>query len=260
MGNKYGSNLRTYTARNLVWDCSGAQPVPFTMAAPQPLVIQTPNSAKNSMLLSVYNFNSSLIAPEALASSYLNIKRAGLFCNFADGLVSEMNKSRVTFKITVGEYLLESKTGIMNFTALDNEIIATGQSSLLSTSQLMISRNGRAIPIYTPPPVPAGTGYLTDYNDVTGLLTPFQVWTPTGVSQDFTIKNIATLNTMYEAEIFCKVVASTASPFNRVLILCQLGVDSSEDSLDYFTNIIDPSFNGQAISFDSVIELEVTPV
>lgn len=254
MGNKYGSNIRTYTARNLVWNVSGVQPIPFVMNAPAPLTIPL-----ESMLQVFYKaqFPSQ---NEWNRESKIAIKRAGIFCNFADGLVQKMDTSRVTMTVSVliARYDMVDHSDC-SFVKGSNKVTGVNLQLLSSTPpDNIIFDNTNLTPYYVQkaPAVAGGDLYITDYARYTQNI----VFTSKKVVQqlsEFTIFNIATLNNMYETELFfpyCPVEMG-----DTMYLSCKLGIDGSDTSLDFYTKSINPDFNGSPVSFDSVIELEITP-
>lgn len=254
MGNKYGSNIRTYTARNLVWDVSGTQPVPLTMNAPNAFTVQA------SGMVPVFYKAQFPHEDDWNSNSKVSVKRAGIFCNFADGLVQKMDTSRVTMTITVSlctpNIIDDEDTAV--FTAGSNVVTGVGSDLTPFLPGMIIYDNFFNYPYYVQKRA-AGAGlpcYITDYaratSSITGLVSYDRTFT-----KDFTIYNLATLNTMYEAEIFFPYCPVTQD--QRMFISCQLGIDGVDTSLDFYTKSIDPLFNGSPVSFDSVIELEITP-
>jgi len=256
MGNKYGSNIRTYTARNLVWDVTADRPVPFVMAAPAALTIPAA-----SMLNVFYKAQFGLIPIDWNKNSHIAIKRSGLFCNFADGLVQRMDTSRISLNINVSVYTPVSVATTAVFTKGSNEV--TGNNLNITGAGWVIGDTLNGIPysVKFKPPSAGGNLYLTDYARENANLASIvryvlkQDENENDITENFTISNIATLNTMYESEIFfqyCPVAAT-----DRLFISCTLAIDGAS-SLDFFTKTIDTSFNGDVVSFDSVIEVEVT--
>jgi len=260
MSNKYSSNVRTYTARNLVWDVSGGQPIPYKINAPVALTVSAAG------MLPVFYRAQFPTEVDWNRESKITIKRAGIFCNFADGLVQKMDTSRVIMNITAGIYSEAGISGaITTFTKGSNAVAGTGLNVGTITPGKVIYDNsipGSVYPYFVQAAAVAspGTAYITDYAwRTSGPIASIPMYNNSvGQSQTFTIYNIATLNSMYEAEIFFPFTP-TGLATDRLFLSCQLGIDSAT-SLDFFTKTIDPAFNGQAVSFDSVIEVEITPL
>jgi hypothetical protein len=241
------------------------------MGAPVALTVQTPNvGAKNSMLPVFFRAQWPL-QTDWERESTVSIKRAGIFCNFADGLVQKMDASRVVMTITAAIYAPDTvlpAPELVAFTVDDNEATITDMAAPgpYGAGRVIVDlADGQLIPYFIQSvgaPAVDSPLYLTDYAFKGSAKQPVYFYNvvtlDTYVQQrTFTINNIATLNTMYEAEIYFPFAPRAAN--QRLFLSCQLGVDGEADSLDFFTNIVDPSFNGSAISFDSVIEVEITP-
>lgn len=257
MGNRYSSNIRTYTARNLVWDTSASQPIPFLMAAPTALTIQ------GSSMLQVF-YKAQIPADTGVSADWnresrIAVKRAGVFCNFADGLVQKMDTSRISMSIIVGIYdKAEQDNSAATFTVGSNEV--TGPSlNILQAGAVLLDTTSNYPYFIAEAAASAGDPlYLTDYARVSNTVPKLVTMNPdSSLGKLFNISNLATLNTMYETEIFYPSVPLTAD--QRLYISCQLSIDGNDSSLDFYTKTVDTAFNGSPVSFDSVIELEVTP-
>lgn len=256
MGNKYGSNIRTYTARNLVWNCAAAQPVPFAMAAPANLTLDASGGATDSFLQGFYK--AQIGATDWNNESRISIKRAGLFCNFADGLVQQMDASRIS--MTISAVLYSATTlGVghtMKIWVGSNQITGPHLDVDVAAGDVVYDIvNGVPHFIQSAAAIAGGPAYITDYSlypttpDI-GII----ILSPVNII-DFTISNVATLNTMYETEIF---MPYTKGANQQMLLSCQLAIQGGA-SYSFYTKSIDPLFNGSPVSFDSVIEVEVTP-
>lgn len=252
MGNKYGSNIRTYTARNLVWDVSGGQPVPYTINAPNALTIE-----KDGMLPVFYRAQYPL-DHDWHNNSKVSVKRAGIFCNFADGLVQKMDTSRVSMeiKVIIARRVQLSGNGVV-FTEGSNIITGTDLSPL-NVNTIVCDRIGGNIPYYMQADVtaPLNPGYITDYAIASSVNTALYKYDIIR-EQAFTIYNVATLNTLYECELFFPYCPLQDE--DRMFLSCKIDIDGPGTSLDFYTKSIDTLFNGSPVSFDSVMELEITP-
>ncbi len=258
MGNKYGSNIRTYTARNLVWNCTPVQPVPFAMASPANLVLDSSGSANDSFVKSFYRAQVAGIT-DWNPHSRLSIKRVGLFCNFADGLVQQMDKSRIKMTITAALYSLSTQpvANTIRFYNGSNEVTGPTLDVDVSAGDIVYDTTNDEPYFIQSAAVSAGDpAYLTDYH-VSPNTADLSIANLTSVnSKDFAITNIATLNTMYEAEIFFPYTKGVGE---YVFLSCELSLLGGTQ-FNFYTKSIDPLFNTLPVSFDSVIEVEVTPV
>lgn len=259
MGNKYGSNIRTYTARNLVWDCSAHQPVPHVMASPANLVLDASGAGTDSLLKGFYR--AQMGTADWNIHSRLSIKRAGLFCNFADGLVQQMDAKRIKMTITAALYdYLPLVTGhTAKFYSNSNEITGpTLDVDVTAGDAIYDVTNSEAYFVQSAAASAGDPAYLTDYHTspTTADLDIVKLVTTPLTSMSFIIQNVATLNTMYETEIFFPFTKGTNQ---HVFLSCELSILGGT-SYSFYTKTIDPLFNSLPVSFDSVIEVEVTPV
>lgn len=255
MGNKYGSNIRTYTARNLVWDVQpSTPPTPYNINAPVDLGV-----AATGMLPVFYKAQFPY-GYDWNRNSRIAIKRAGIFCNFADGLVQKMNTNRLSLYVVVGTYRqVTIGPSTVSFTRGSNIIGGLFTTDIQDRTILFDSINKIPYFVTRLPGNLQNEVYLTDYAIADYGDEPLQKLDP-GYEQTFIISNIATLNTMYEAEISFPLTPSASDPLQHLFVSCQLVIDGVYESpYAFYTKSINPSFNGSPVSFDSVIELEVTP-
>lgn len=255
MGNKYGSNLRTYTARNLVWNVEpSTPPIPYNINAPVDLGI-----AAAGMLPVFYKAQFPL-GFDWNRNSRIAVKRVGIFCNFADGLVQKMNTNRLSLYVVIGTYgQVAIGSNTISLSRGSNIITGPDLSSIQDGTILFDTIH--KIPYYVtrlPGNLPNEV-YLTDYAIDDFEDESIQKLDP-GYEQYFNISNIATLNTMYEAEISFPLTPPADDPFQHLFVSCRLVIDGVYESpYAFYTKSINPSFNGSPVCFDSVVELEVTP-
>jgi hypothetical protein len=239
----------------------GLRPVLFEINSPSDLVLITPATvATNSMLPSFYQAQ---VPAETdwNRESFISIKRAGLYSNFADGLVQKLGATRITMTITAAVYTPVAYPGTISYAVGDNAVTIAGLASPVS-GPVGIYDESAGYPYFTQyGSLANGPNYLTDNARRTAAgETLFVFPLVTGVTQkkSFTLTNVATLNTMYESEIFFPYCPTAA--YEKLFLSCQLNVDSDALAVDFLTKSIDPVFNTDQICFDSVIEVEVTPV
>lgn len=262
MGNQYSSNIRTYTARNLIWNCLAPQPVALVLNPPNSLLLQTPNiGATSSMLPGFFHaqFDSQGASRDWNNNSFINIKRTGLFCNFADGLVQGLDTCRLTMEITASIYTIASAAGTISYMRGNNQVLF-GAGFLGLTAGKAIFDSANNFPYFLQATIAGpGAGYLTNTSYITAAAQPLFTLTPDpSRTKVFTINNIATLNTLYEAEMFMPFAPTSA--LEKLLISCQISVDSGDTVYSFLTKSIEQSFIDDRVWFDGVMEVEVTPV
>lgn len=204
--------------------------------------------------------------------SNILIRKAGVFCNFADGLVfAEPGQS---MQIVIESYALPTPTlltGSVGFTY--NSKLLQGVGSLFVAE---IQAPGVDILKLQPPFFtqnfnhPRYVQVDTVTNDLQLNMTDYAVFTsgagayeayayPPGLvvsSTNFILENVHTLNHMYEVNHFISP-ALYASLGNELVIVAN--VNPLRD-VTFFTKSIDTTFAGDKVNFDVILEIEITGV
>jgi hypothetical protein len=273
MGNRYNSSVRTFTARNVVWLQSGiAAFTPKIMAAPADLTIATTDLLYGQDLNGTgggqfvqYQWP---LETDNNRNSCVSIKRFGIFCNFADGLVLEQNTARMSMYIEVQNYTIATDPTALSscsFSVGDNFIsnIVDPGGFLASNSpdgygNILLAESGSAkYPYYYDPTIYGGDKIaISDYSEVNAVMTPMKklVQTVPMNHKQYEVKVIDALNYMYESEAFMNIVPASAGEYT--FINARLTIAGSP--LKLYTKTVDTSFNGLPVSFDIAVELEVT--
>jgi len=184
----------------------------------------------------------------------IGIRRMGLFCNFADGLVFADPRQRLLLDLQFFGATQTSFVGTVNFTLGSPFITGTNFLASLLAADVIVDAQDNA--------------YTVDivYNNTTALLTQLsQSNSATATiekmvltaSFDFQFPEIGVLNYMYEMEAFFPVASYLVAGNTR--ILAQLYVDMSDTETDFYTITIDPAFVGAQLIFDAHVDLEITP-
>jgi hypothetical protein len=263
MGNKYGSSVRTYTARNLLWTMSGtAAYTPRVMAAPSDFTVVAASNLTPQIVQCQWPLEA-----DWNRESKITVKRFGVFCNFADGLVLEQNNARFALYLEAKAYtVLTDTTPLSNgdFTAGDNFVKnVVDPSTFITAGDIIVNVNGAAkYPYYVGYTYGGGARIaISDYSENTHAgvppfnLLPLSKLVPVvGKSKSYAVKVIDAFNFMYEAENFLDIVPSSAAEF--VFLTARLDVAGA--AIQMYTKTVDPQFNGLPVSFDVSVEVEVT--
>lgn len=158
MANKYESHLRTFTARNLVWNSAASVPGLFTLGPPNVLTL-----ADADFVTQFYRANQPV--HEWRAGCNMNVKRAGVFSNFADGLVLSNTKQRLALLIRSALWYRMPCGGTVDFTVGSRDITGTNLNSIFPTGSGFIADNDNILTanFYSVSNVTATTGLLSDY-------------------------------------------------------------------------------------------------
>lgn len=278
MSNKYQSNVRTFTARNLVWNTALAPELPVvlhTMNAPVNLIITT-----NDIVSQFYRCNWGMTLPvgppsfppkrDWNLSSSINIKKVGMFSNFADGLVFQNSDTRMILRTSIYlTHVSTIKTAAAVFTKGSNYITGTdldvafpgpypsnGLAGYISDSSNV--GEGYMYAVYDVA-VDGSFARISDfaYRSVGLANVNLLVLSASQTSRD-TI--IPTFNALYESEIFFNttLLASEVAVRN-VFLAAEFVMDPPGNYMYYYTKTVDESFNALPVTVDSMIEVEVTP-
>jgi len=202
---------------------------------------------------SVSNFVTELTLQQLPIEANVGIRRLGLFCNFADGLVFADPRQRFLLDVQSFGATEITLPGSVNFT-LGNPFITGVGFLALAPGDVIIDSDNHPYTIDTV------------YNDTTALLTQFSKSTSVAFSLvklaltsslDFQLPEVAVLNYMYEAECYFPVANFLVAGNTRILI--QLTTFMSDATTDFYTITVDPAFVGAQLIFDAHVDLEITP-
>ena len=274
MGNKYGSNVRTYVARNLIWnglhqfEVVPTTPSLYTLAPPATLPVNndTGHTAGKQDDMFFRNQIRNRLTPTGQSwnhKSNLNVKRMGVFSNFADGLVLSNTDTRLSLILTTYTATITQYTGSVPFVTGHNYITgATGLSSLpiIAGDGSCISDNAliENASIYTCYVTSDTAAQLSDF--AFSSVTNTKVY---GVNlanpQTYYLNSIPALNTLYDTEIFLRsgIDAAAYTAGARTIIMAQLALEGAT-VYNFYTKTIDTTLTYN-VSFDAVLEIELTP-
>lgn len=244
MSNKYNSNLRTYRARN-VYESTITPPNDFTIAQAN----WVPQLFRPHDFLGVgSDFDYPL-------SSNLIIKRLGLFCNFADGLVWASPTVRLDLLVLVYGMIPVTRTGVVTFTVDSKTVTGVGTNFVGQ-----FTPNGFILDPATMTPYKIRS--IT--NPATMVLTDYALFTSAGVqatsltgtiASGVMLHQMAEFNYMYDLEHFFSVASL---PGISILIPQVTIYNSGNNALNLYTISIDTTYGGKNILFDVVADFEIT--
>jgi len=269
MANRYNSNIRTYSAKNLLWRYITSPSPDYGLYVVNNATYMSfaDNPIAQNCVLQFYNAQRFKAQPLSFwnSNSNISIKRCGIFSNFADGLVLENEISRLGLLIGAARFMITPLAGTVDFTIGSPVAVFTGASapvvSYISDNSSFTGAN-------------AGNVYwirkITDKLDGTWdlLLSDFSYRTIHNSSlysmipadnKTFSVSGLSVLNTMFETEIFMNISAQAA---NEILLpFCKLEVNgTASGAFKMYLSTIDDAFNGKPLTFDSIAEMEITPV
>lgn len=253
--NKYGSSIRTYVATTLLWDTSvdtvGSPAGLQTLNAPFPLSLF--HTSKD--LISSQPFNTNFpFGTKWKKSNNLNIKRIGLFSNFADGLVMSNTDARLV--ITLKSFILTHVTVEGNFQFTEGSNVVTGDfSNVPSDCNFLMDNTGNIYHIEN------------KYSSAAYRISNFAFTTASSNTSVFTLAlkgsfiyssfPIVSLNTMFDTEVFFDNSVEIGISDIPVLI-ADLNIFGGT-TFNFYTKTISTDFNTLPVNFDCVLEAEITP-
>lgn len=266
MASKYQSNVKTYIARNFIWDTSASLVVPHALAAPADLVISEV-APRIDFMKQPFRMNWGYTGNGLRFNKQggLFIRRMGVFSNFADGLVLQNTASRLDLAIAISKISIASQTGAVTFTAGSNQITSTVDLNTFYTAGDGFICDGAAFDgniyyVYNIA-VDGLSAFIGDYAYRTAVsASVFTVPEVFGASYGIEIGEIPVFNELFDVEIYFNSGAFAPSASQEILVYTQPPLVQGDDSLTMYTKSIDTAFNGSPVTFDCVMEAEITPV
>jgi hypothetical protein len=240
--NKYGSILRTYVARNLEEAAltSGVDIV----VPPAPLLHTVPQ-----------------FTLDMNKETNFNIDKAGMFSNFADGLVLKDPQYRFDLTLSATPFTLANNPYTLTLT-YGSKVVTTFAGSPGWTPGLdypvaiQESVSGEYTVMYINA-TGAGTGNLYDYWAYTSGNLLSEALTAFG-SRAYVVKNISVLNCMYNVtEFFQPLIFTGGVEYAYVALRVALNLTTSHNTT-FMTHTINSAFDGSTVHFDAVIDVEFT--
>jgi hypothetical protein len=237
--NQYGSVSRSIYARNIL---TGAIDPPNLVQVIVPPHLQFLQAFQNVP----YNFC------DINLESNFNIRKFGLFANFAGGLVYRNPDPRMTLKIIASSI---SGPNALTGTITQSGDMITGIGTLFNTELFgndLIRLNNRWLfvrEIYSDV-----SAQVSDYQTV-AIAEPLANYGYTGgATIELVAKEIGLLNYMYENERFAPIalLPHTSQPY---IVYAQI---EPEAPIDFLTTTISPDFSGEMVLFDAMAEFDIT--
>jgi len=250
MPNKYGSAIRTYVARN-VGEVQIHPPAACGLASagfrPQFFRL-TEDYLSGDLPMS--------------SESNIHIHRAGLFSNFADGLVPRDATSRLNLSIFTGSVTRNGTplTGLVSYSPAS--LTLTGDVNTLFLTELSVGTLLMLdnFPYYVDTVTANDSCTVTDYPRMTRVnwaIAKYVTW-GTG-SYELQLLDIMNLNHMYQVDWFWPLATIGALASNQLpLFQARVTVDAYANIMYWLTNSISTSYDDEYAFFDVLMELEFT--
>lgn len=249
--NKYGSVVRRLIAKNVLEQVMPVIPAPLQVAnAGWKRVFaryKIPATATDYLRMNV--------------NSNINILSAGLFCNFADGLVLATPANRILLPIYAASYAaVATLTGTVTFTI--------GSKALTGAGTGFVAELGGA-----PTPVVVrdalGNLYFIDSvtNDTNAVLTEYATVTNvTAAAQRFgevgtigaNLLSVTNLNMMMSAERPIPNASISSTAAEQIGIVVNPSNDNTATTVDFLTKTIDATYAGDTSIWDVLVDVEFT--
>jgi hypothetical protein len=250
--NQYGSTVRTFRARNLF---------ETTITPPNDLTVASATCKRQVLNREQYQLN---------IQSNLIIKRLGVFCNFADGLVFKSSAWPLNVSMFATVYQRTLVAGSFNVTAGSKAVTGVGLSAFADQDRILLycgaSPLTRQYFIVDGTPASDNAMTLTDYSDITAV-NPGLMYKMTAIvgtsGGTLNFPSIRELNYMYEVDQFWSplLLGSPLMTDMLITVLLNNGLTKQFDSSDtpFLTKSVDTSFAASAVAFDVVADVEYTP-
>lgn len=252
--NRYASIEKTFFARNVYQGALAA-------VLPADLVIAAADW-KPQLFVNKY----SVIDPISINSNVF-IKQAGIYCNFADGLVFKSFKDVIDIKV----FGFIANPRILPAPVTGNFVGSPASKTVTGTNFNLLSP-GSIIKVgdyfYCIDTIAGGglSSVLTDFPKITqGAGSTFEEWVALSPFFTFNLTDLRNLNCMYPVERFISpsnVVAPASLAATSKLLLLVSGINAltgmDSHSVTFLTNTIDSTFASADVSFDVGLTIEYT--
>ena len=240
-GNQYGSVARSYVIRNHY----EAVLTPGT-----DIVIPHGNSYTGLKTAVPFSYE---VNPE----TNFVVRRVGVFCNFADGLVFKLPADRIDIDMRFNAYKFDEAYTI-DMTYGSKAVTAAGTTGWNAGSR-------RAVALYAGPyhvmfvdATGALSGNLEDYWQYDDGNVGGHSLDLVGNGKALSFKNVTTLNCMYEVNQFAQpFLISSGNAFDLIAFHCGLNL-FVDHTTTLMTHGINPAFARETVFFDVVAEIEFT--
>lgn len=243
--NKYSAELRTFVARNLH---------EATLNPPNDLTIASNAWVKQ---IAIYSTTTERTLNK---NTNINVRRAGVFCNFADGLVFKDPSQRIDLRLAVFAIYQGAKiSSAAGVTAGSKNLIGSGSDSFttdLSAGDIVFLNPGGPYRFHIIDSVTNDNlAVMNDYAPENGAL---DLYKTTALPGDETFHiGIPVLNYMFEVgEYMAPTIFNTATNLLDVIIRCEI---NCPQTLTFLTKSINTDFADDTAFFDVILDVEYTP-
>lgn len=240
--NKYGSITRQYTIRNVYED---------TLTVGTDIVIPSGDSYDDLKTAEKFTFDTNQ------QTNFL-IRRAGVFSNFADGLVFKNPEDRIDIDMSFRAYK-RNQVYDLNVTYGSKAVTAVGTTGWIPGNHAPISIFGIPQIVLFVDVTGANSGNLEDYWMYDTGLVNARTLTLEGVGTEFSFKNVSTLNCLYDVDepAYPFLISTGSGDYDLIAFHCGLNLQT-DHTTTLMTDIIDTAFEQQTVFFDVVAEIEFT--
>lgn len=241
--NKYASTIRTYTVRNLH---------EAVLTTGSDIVIP------NDVPLRVVPEFSADVNPE---TNFLPV-RVGVFSNFADGLIFKTPANRIDVSMAFLAYNYDEEFSLDLTYGATAVTVSAGTAGWVNGNSYAVEIetvgfDGRKVVMMVDATGPAA-GNLRDYWPYSTGTFDTKNLDLTSAGENYTHKNISTLNCMYQINEFAEPFQfGGGADYDVVVMRVVLNLDPTHTT-EFLTNIIDSSFDDETVYFDVVTDIEFT--
>jgi hypothetical protein len=258
MSNKYQSNVRTYMARNLLWNSQGSPVDLHVLDAPNNISLNDDDG-----VLQFYRSYGSAGVDWNISGNVL-VKRFGLFCNFADGLVMSNISTRLVLSLRTAIFYITPVVGSTVFTRGSNIITGTnlddafgtgaGYKGFITDDTTVFGGN-----YYSVLDVAANglSARISDYAYRDSTLATISKLAYSNLKVYETVR-VPVMNVMFDTEVFFNNSIAITDTTHCPLLLAIVNIRDGT-VYDFYTKTVDTSYNTLPVSFDGMIEAEITP-
>jgi hypothetical protein len=244
--NAYNSSLRTFVAREVI---SKIMTFPALTVAPADTFVKPVGTQAAGVSIIALNQN-------------MNLRRVGLFCNFADGLVfAGYNYPSIVLK-WYGIGSGPAVAGTVSMAANSNVITGIGTSfntDFVAGDLVRVGPGGPFFIVTTTPVNPLSMVINGVNSGLTIVNTSYQkvlrTAAPIGPTLQTIVPQINILNFMIEQDKFIPVATVTGALYSAYMITAE--VDLPDPGMIWDTSTIDTAYGRQLVQFDVNIDIEI---
>lgn len=237
---KYNSILRSYTVRNIYEDAA--------LTPGTDVVIPAGNFILTNR--TVINFS----ADTNVETNYM-VRRAGVFSNFADGLIFKNPADRIDIDLWFEAYRLSGNPFVLVAAYGSRAVTTLGGDGWVAGNRYLIRRpDNSTMYVFA---TGAGAGNLEDYWPFTGNSSVYNL-AAVASGYGYSFRHVSALNCMYEVNEFAQPFQFASNlDYDIVALHCGVNIQVPHTTT-FMTDIIDTAFTDKTVFFDIVTEVEFT--